>query len=248
VKPAGRSRCAACGAVVKREARFCPSCGAYRNPPADRRARRRAGREGWRSVLLVIALYFCILATVLPLHLIDEDDRPSAQIFLSILIAIVVIGFIPAMRIDLTPLVVPRRSTPLWCGLALAVLVPIVLLNLGYHRLLLEILGIDPGEPPWVRAGWSPALVVLMICVMPGIVEEIAFRGLIHGAVKGALGGSGAIVLTAALFAIIHQSVPSMPVLFVVGLYLGWLRHRSGSLLPCVLAHFAHNLAIVRLS
>ena len=54
--------------------------------------------------------------------------------------------------------------------------------------------------------------------------------------------------IAAALFAIIHQSVVSMPVLFVVGLYLGWLRHRSGSLLPCVLAHFGHNFAIVQLT
>ena len=88
-------------------------------------------------------------------------------------------------------------------------------------------------------------VIILDICVMPAIWEEIAFRGLIQTGLATAVKTREAIILTAVLFAIIHFSALSGIYLFGLGLVLGVLRHRSQSLVPGMLMHFFHNLAIV---
>jgi len=40
----------------------------------------------------------------------------------------------------------------------------------------------------------------------------------------------------------IHLSVPSFPHLFLMGLALGYLRSRTGSLYAGMVLHFTHNL------
>jgi membrane protease YdiL (CAAX protease family) len=56
----------------------------------------------------------------------------------------------------------------------------------------------------------------------------------------------------AALFAFLHGLnggfFLEFPHRFVMGLMLGWLRARTGSLWPCVLAHFLHNGFVVVVS
>ncbi len=86
---------------------------------------------------------------------------------------------------------------------------------------------------------------ILMICILPAIVEEIGFRGLIQHWLQPAIGPWKAILMTSVLFSLIHFSLLSAPYLFLVGVYLGWLRWKSGSLYPCIIVHFLHNLAVV---
>jgi membrane protease YdiL (CAAX protease family) len=97
----------------------------------------------------------------------------------------------------------------------------------------------------FTQGGWSFPWAVLGICVMPGIFEELAFRGVIFGALQRVLGSGEALLVSALMFAILHLSVPSMPHLFLMGLALGWLRLRTGSLLPGMLMHFTHNLLVL---
>ncbi|MEO0653200.1 MAG: CPBP family glutamic-type intramembrane protease, partial [Planctomycetota bacterium] len=54
-----------------------------------------------------------------------------------------------------------------------------------------------------------------------------------------------AIAIQAALFAAAHGSVHRLAVTFGLGLLLGTLRVRTGSLLPCVLVHFGYNATLV---
>jgi CAAX protease family protein len=51
--------------------------------------------------------------------------------------------------------------------------------------------------------------------------------------------------MTSVLFAVIHF-MPSviMPVAFVLGLALGWVRERTGSTLPGIVFHIAQNIVI----
>jgi len=243
------SRCAACGAAVHREARFCPACGAYRNPPRDRLRRREKGRESGRRIALVIGFYFAILATILPLHFVSEESQATGVIVVTMLDAALVLAFVPLLRVGLPRLLVPGPPALLWAGIGLAGLVPLLLLNLGYHRLLVELLGLEPESlrEQWAGQGYGLTAVVLVVCVMPGIFEELAFRGLIQGAFERILGPVKAVTLAAALFAVIHRNLVSAPILFLLGVFLGELRRRSGSLYPSILVHFAHNLAVVLL-
>ena len=88
-------------------------------------------------------------------------------------------------------------------------------------------------ESPW----W---MIVLLMALLPAVCEELAFRGFVFGGLvrQGTL---RAIVLSAFMFGISHgvlqQSIPA----FVIGLLIGWVSLRTGSILPCLLIHLTNN-------
>lgn len=92
-------------------------------------------------------------------------------------------------------------------------------------------------------------LAVLVVTLGP-LVEEVMFRGVLLSAVSRYVGNGWAVMLTAALFAVVHLPDLSflwyaLPNLALLGLMLGWLRVQSGSIWPAVLAHGANNLLAV---
>jgi membrane protease YdiL (CAAX protease family) len=89
------------------------------------------------------------------------------------------------------------------------------------------------------EVSWLAALSI--IAVAPAILEELAFRGLILPSLAEHVGTWGAISASAVMFATLHLSLNRMPFLIVMGFLLGWLRVRSGSLLPPMAMHFVHN-------
>jgi sodium transport system permease protein len=88
-------------------------------------------------------------------------------------------------------------------------------------------------------------LVWLLVAVLPAICEELFFRGWLLSAFAGERPGRGrvaaAILLQAAVFAGFHLLPERMPQTFMLGIALGWMTRLTGSLLPAVLAHLAHN-------
>lgn len=86
-------------------------------------------------------------------------------------------------------------------------------------------------------------LLLVTFAVVPAVFEEFCFRGFLFGAIHQRLNGIWTIVLTAVLFGFFHEAtipgklVPSA----ALGLFLGWLRLRSGSILPGIVMHAALN-------
>jgi membrane protease YdiL (CAAX protease family) len=80
---------------------------------------------------------------------------------------------------------------------------------------------------------------VAAIALVPALCEEIVLRGVVLPSL-GLLGVGRAVTGSALLFALIHDAY-RMPFTFVIGLGLGMLRVRSGSLVPSVLAHALLN-------
>jgi membrane protease YdiL (CAAX protease family) len=82
---------------------------------------------------------------------------------------------------------------------------------------------------------------MLLNVVNPAIIEEIAFRGIIFGALLRSLRGWETVVVTALMFMVLHLNVPTFPHLLLGGICFGVLRLKSGSWLPGVFMHFMHN-------
>jgi membrane protease YdiL (CAAX protease family) len=81
---------------------------------------------------------------------------------------------------------------------------------------------------------------IFAIAVAPAVCEEVLIRGaLLPSLVKG-LRPVGAVVASSLVFAFLHDAY-RMPFTFAVGLALGALRLRSGSLLPTILSHASLN-------
>jgi membrane protease YdiL (CAAX protease family) len=95
-----------------------------------------------------------------------------------------------------------------------------------------------PDAAAWVR-------VVLTMAVVVPLGEELFFRGLLLRGFLLRYGPRAALVLTALLFAIVHLNPWALPSIFLVGLLLGWLVLRTGSLWCAWLAHGIYNLAAV---
>jgi membrane protease YdiL (CAAX protease family) len=83
------------------------------------------------------------------------------------------------------------------------------------------------------------------IAVAPAVCEEVLNRGIVLPSLAPPLGAAGAVVASAALFALMHLDANldayRLPFTFAIGLALGALRLRTGSLLPGVIIHSAFN-------
>lgn len=88
------------------------------------------------------------------------------------------------------------------------------------------------------RGPWG----LLALSVAPGICEELLFRGAILGLLRRKLPVFAAVLLQASLFAVLHALAVRLPYTFALGLILGVVVVRTGSLWPAILAHTAHNL------
>jgi len=92
--------------------------------------------------------------------------------------------------------------------------------------------------------GWLPAMLVATIIIAPA-GEEVMFRGfLFRGWVRSDRVAWPAIAVISVLWAALHIQYDWAGVLqiFVVGLFLGWIRRRSGSTLSTFLLHALFNL------
>ena len=93
-----------------------------------------------------------------------------------------------------------------------------------------------------VRGPFEIISLLIAIVILAPLMEELLFRGYIFGDLEERLGRNPAILMTAVLFAIFHLDPFTVIPIFMMGLILGWVRARSGSLLPSLLAHSANNL------
>jgi membrane protease YdiL (CAAX protease family) len=87
-------------------------------------------------------------------------------------------------------------------------------------------------------------LVIFVLMAMFGapIVEEIAFRGLLFGALaKAHVNEHLVVVITALVFALFHFEPKRFIILFVIGLILGEVRRRTGSTSAAIVAHIVNN-------
>jgi sodium transport system permease protein len=142
-----------------------------------------------------------------------------------------------------------RLRLPAWQYLAMGIVLPLALhpLLIGLANWLQE--WFFPPLPDQIvqiaRAVGNPALpmwlVLLGLAVAPGLCEEIAFRGFILSGLLRSARPAVAIVLSSIAFGVAHMVPQQVFNAILLGLVLGLLAVRSGSLLPGILFHFAFN-------
>ncbi len=87
---------------------------------------------------------------------------------------------------------------------------------------------------------------VILLALVPGICEEVLFRGYAQRQFERAAGPAGGILLAGGLFGLYHLRPSQALPLIVLGVYMAYLVWRTGSLLPAMAVHVAHNgLAVV---
>lgn len=82
---------------------------------------------------------------------------------------------------------------------------------------------------------------ILRIVIIAPVVEELIFRGVIMAGFTRNYNAIFAIFFSALLFALFHLNPWQFPAAFALGLILGWIRIRTGSVLACITGHAIHN-------
>jgi len=145
--------------------------------------------------------------------------------------------------------------------LSVTIGIPAAVVFQGMNNLLIYILiksGIHLPDPSGsfslsgdslLSRPWPIILMVVLISVaMPGLVEELMFRGVIFASLGSAGAVASAIFWQAAAFAVFHADPLFLLPPFLTGLLLAAIRQRSGSLLPAILAHMSLNLSLLALN
>lgn len=101
--------------------------------------------------------------------------------------------------------------------------------------------------------GWLFYVFLIFVLATP-VAEELFFRGLVFAAYEQAMAPWAALFAQGLAFALVHNvhSLLSFLLYFIAGLFLGIIRKRTDSLLPCMAYHIAWNalwfgLAVLRL-
>ena len=92
-----------------------------------------------------------------------------------------------------------------------------------------------------------PLLLITTLALTPAVIEELCFRGFLFSALLKVLSPGRVIVLTAVIFGMFHvltgnallieRFIPTT----LLGLVLGWIAYRTGSVIPGIVMHFTHN-------
>lgn len=80
--------------------------------------------------------------------------------------------------------------------------------------------------------------------ILAPLVEEIVFRGAILRTLLGLMSKKNhwvAILISAAIFGVVHGNLAQFVNALVMGLVLGWMYYRTGSLVPGILLHWVNN-------
>jgi uncharacterized protein len=111
-------------------------------------------------------------------------------------------------------------------------------------------IGIEPqGIKQAMEVAREPAMFAASFAVMAGLaplVEELVFRGLLYGWLAGRWGTVAAWIVSSLAFAAAHVEPAHVILVLPLGLLFGWLRRRTDSLWPSLVAHMVNNgLAVV---
>lgn len=112
----------------------------------------------------------------------------------------------------------------------------------NYAAMFFENIGIDYdvdfGDNPEGIFGFL--LTLISTVAVPALVEEFALRGVVQGILKKH-GEGFAVICSAIIFGVMHRNFQQMPFAFLVGLVLGYITVKSGTLWPAVAVHAFNN-------
>lgn len=89
--------------------------------------------------------------------------------------------------------------------------------------------------------GSDSVLMIICVCLLAPIGEELIFRGLTFRIMKKAVPWQAALIVQAVLFGVYHLNLVQGIYAALLGLLLGYLAHRYGSVVPGILLHIAVN-------
>ncbi|MDB4810038.1 CPBP family intramembrane metalloprotease [bacterium] len=142
-----------------------------------------------------------------------------------------------------------RGNWPLWSWLGIAAATPLIgfLSGLGVGLFLEESETLKEMSNLFRAHGKSGFFIplALMIGATPAFCEELLFRGYIQQRLTRSFRPMRGILIASTLFAAFHIDFVHVVAVFPLGVFLGWVTWRTGSIVPAMLGHFVNNFISV---
>jgi len=198
--------------------------------------------ELWRMVKLF--LLWCLLFSVAIIggRIIKNDEIMNWTILLGfVLITIVFFG---KRYVKLSFGRIERRMVWPVIGMSVLVAASYLFFEASFY-ILIDIDHLFPKESKELHeAGQhiSGIAGILSYCIFGPIAEEICFRGiLLGGLLKMRCRPWIAILITALAFSLVHGYAAKLVGTLLIGIIVGWLYWRTGSIIPCLIIHIVNN-------
>ena len=91
----------------------------------------------------------------------------------------------------------------------------------------------------------SPVGTFLLFALSPAICEELLWRGVFQGELEEQRRPVRTVLIVGLFFGLFHLSIYRLVTTGMTGVILAIVRHRSGSILPCMLFHCAFNASLI---
>ena len=88
----------------------------------------------------------------------------------------------------------------------------------------------------------APVLSFIQVCILAPVMEEILMRGFLLGGLSVSYGNVTALLISSALFALLHFNMVQTLSALICGIVLGLLYIRTDSLICCIAAHAGYNM------
>lgn len=142
-----------------------------------------------------------------------------------------------------------RGTWPMWGWFAAALATPLVglIASVFVGLFATESEGLKETAELFRHHGRSGFLLPLGLIIggLPAICEELLFRGYLQTRLTSRLGGVAGVLIASLIFAAFHFDPVHVLAVFPIGLWMGFVTFRSGSLIPAMIAHFLNNVLAV---
>ncbi len=214
----------------------------------------RGGQVAWGLLFLVIGASILLLAVAIILLLTGDLNQALSAWASSVLVGLVILFIVWYLGLRPTGAsfaLLGLRATRIPVGRAILWTIGALVLSFGatwLYSFIIERIGVDWLLPPEsygeiVFEGPAVILTFLALALWTPLTEELFFRGFVFAGLVHRRGVPGALIYSALIFSAFHLLAgPGVLVpIFITGILLAWLYHRTGSLWPSIAAHAGQN-------
>ncbi len=251
----GSNECPQCGAHLLENALFCGKCGHSLTVTGDESSENHTpvitGRKSlWQWISGPIWLWIIILAINGILGLagrFSDISSPYNDVLVQVVLAVVIIGMCAASAEQLKPLLNHFSYRGLLSVFEIIGAVVFIYIFMSLYLYLTTAIGFEQLTylDDFYKHNWPLWSAFILICLLPGVMEELAFRGYIMSRLEKVGSAKEALILQAVMFSVLHMMPAIFISHFVIGLILGIIRLRSRSLYPGMIVHTGWNAIVL---
>ncbi len=200
----------------------------------------------FRKRVLIWFLVFWAVKVMIDLNLPFDDIRIAALVSVGLIFGVFPFILIRRFRLDPVKALALRKPRP-WVWLGVLIGVPGGLLTAQTVFQLMDRVIPIPVE---LLENFGQALMpeaipiwqlLIVVAVVPGIVEELTFRGVLLHGLRRRFGPVGLALVVGLIFGVFHFQIFRIPSTAFLGVILTAVTLMSGSIFPAILWHILNN-------